>query len=417
MSRYYIDGGIPLKGENIVKGCKNSVLPMMAAALIHKGVSIIENCPDISDVQDMSDILRSLGCVVNYDRGTLTIDASYVDGDYLSGEIVKKVRSSVLVMGAMLARKGCIRMDYPGGCRIGKRPIDYHIDVLRSLGANITEKDDCIEAECQALKGAVIYLPFPSVGATENALIAAAAAQGTTILRGTANEPEIHDLCVMLRKMGADISNFRPGKIIVRGKDSFLSIRHRLMSDRIVAGTYAIMAAACGGSIRLQMDNVYAMTSLSKVLKQMGCIVNTGNDYYEVTKKARLRAVERIVTEPFPGFPTDLQSQIMVALCLADGKSTIEEEIFENRFQVVDELVKQGADISVFGTRAVINGCKRLYGKETTAKELRGGAALITAALAAYGQSIVTDENDYIRRGYENIENDVKGFGGRIYRD
>lgn len=398
----------------MVQGCKNSVLPIMAASLLHEGTSVIDNCPDISDVHDMSDILEQLGCKVSFKGKRLVIDAAKVNGGSISSDTIKNVRASILIMGALVARCGYARVQYPGGCKIGKRPVDYHIYALEKLGVHIIQNENTIECDGHNLKGSNIVMPFPSVGATQNAILAAVAAEGTTLIYGGAEEPEVHEMCIFLRKLGADISDFRRGKIIVRGRMPFKDAWHVLHSDRIVSGTYACAACITGGSVSLGLNNTRGVSGLTGIFTDMGCKVVMGNDYFKIESKEVIHPVKKLVTAPYPGFPTDMQSQIMAVLSLAKGKSLIEEKIFETRYQTVPELRKMGADIEIADGKAYINGVNKLNGTTVTAKELRGGASLIIAALNAEGQTIVEDYGEYIMRGYEKIADNIRQLGGNI---
>lgn len=414
MHIYNIQGGRRLSGELYVQGSKNAVIPLIAAALLNKGITILDNCPQISDVYQMTDVLVHLGCTVHKEKSTLIIDASQMHSNIISGNYAKSVRGSILFMGALLARCGYAVMDFPGGCHIGERPVDYHIDAFRKMGADISVEENRITCKSRKLKGCIIELPFPSVGATENVILAGAAAYGTTVIKNAAKEPEITELCHMLSRMGVVIHGAGTEKITITGKIKHREIRYDVMSDRIVAGTYICAAAATGGDICCIVNRNDTMTGLINVCRNMGFGMDCGNDYIRVKSDGRIKAVPYVKTEPYPGFPTDMQSQLMSVLSVADGNSIIEESIFENRFHIVDELLKMGADIHTEGSTAHIKGVAFLSGAELCAKDLRGGAALILAGLLADGTTVVYDPG-YISRGYENITENINMLGGNIH--
>ncbi len=414
MDTYKIYGGNTICGDIDIQGSKNAVLPLMAAALINGGTTILHNCPNISDVKNMAEILKCFGCEIEYEDGDMVIDASGVSSGTVPAQMIKRVRASVLVMGAMIARTGCIELDYPGGCMIGARPVDYHIEALRQLGVNITETDGKICCACDRMKGADIKLLFPSVGATENAVLAACGAEGITTIYNAAREPEVEELCEMLMDMGASIFGAGTSQITVIGKKEYHDVEHTVLSDRIAAGTYICAGIITGGRVCCLMNKPDILAGMTNLFKDMGCTVKYGNDYYEVKGGAHIRAIKYIETKPFPGFPTDMQSQFVSVLSKARGTSVIVENIFEARFQIAEDLKKLGADISIDGNRAVIHGVEKLRGAKVRAKELRGGAALIIAGLAAEGETVVEDKG-YIRRGYVDVIDVLKKLGGNIH--
>lgn len=414
MDTYKIYGGNTICGDIDIQGSKNAVLPLMAAALINRGTTILHNCPNISDVKNMAGILECFGCGIEYGNGDMVIDASGVSSGAVPAQMIKRVRASVLVMGAMIARTGCIELDYPGGCMIGARPVDYHIEALRQLGVDITETDGKICCTCDRMKGADIKLLFPSVGATENAVLAACGAEGITTIYNAAREPEVEELCEMLMDMGASIFGAGTSQITVIGKKEYHDVEHTVLSDRIAAGTYICAGIITGGRVCCRMNKPDILYGMTHLFKDMGCTVRYGNDYYEVKGGKSIRAIKYIETKPYPGFPTDMQSQFVSVLSKACGTSVIVENIFEARFQIADELKKLGADIVVEGNRAVIHGVERLHGANIKAKELRGGAALIIAGLGAEGKTVVEDKG-YIRRGYVDVIDVLKRLGGNIH--
>ncbi len=414
MHIYNIYGGRRLRGELYIQGSKNAVIPLIAAALLNKDVTIIDNCPQISDVYRMTDVLTRIGCIVHREEGAIVIDASQIHSNMIYGQCARSVRGSVLYMGALLARCGYAVMDFPGGCHIGKRPVDYHIDALRKMGADISIEENRIVCKSRGLKGCVIRLPFPSVGATENIILAGMGACGITVIENAAREPEITELCRMLSKMGARIDGAGTQTIRISGRIVPREVRYSVMSDRIAAGTYACAAAVTGGDIYCLINRNDAMTGIVDIFRSMGLNIDYGNDYIRVSAHRRIKALSYVRTEPYPGFPTDMQSQLMSVLSVADGNSVIEENIFENRFHIVDELLKMGADIHTENGRAYIKGVPALSGSELYAKDLRGGAALIIAGLSSEGRTVVYDPG-YIDRGYENIAHNINMLGGNIH--
>ncbi len=415
MSYIEIKGGIPLEGEIKIQGSKNAVLPIMAASILNKGTSVIEGCPFIDDVENMICLLKETGCRVSRDKDKLMIDAIEVESGHLEERYAKAMRSSVFFIGAMLGRTGFVKIAYPGGCSIGKRPIDIHLKALRKMNVEIIEKEDGIICQSSGMKGTEIILPFPSVGATENIIMAATMAEGDTILHNPAKEPEIYELCCFLRKMGAFIQHQKNGTIYIKGKQPLHDVKYRIVSDRIVAGTYLAALAATGGAGILEADCGRSMTSTLEVLQKTGCKVANDEHYIWIGAPKRLLAVPLIETMPYPGFPTDMQSQIVAILSTAKGKTTVVENIFESRYESVRELRKLGADITVEGQTAYITGVKALKGSRIEAKELRGGAALILAGLMAEGTTVV-ENISYIERGYEKICENFSMLGAKICR-
>lgn len=415
MAVYVINGGYRLNGEIDIQGSKNAVLPLMAAAIIGNGCTIIDNCPEISDVYEMAEILRDIGCIVTIRDHTMTIDSSNINNVVVNDASIGKVRASVLLAGALLARCGYVRMNYPGGCLIGARPIGYHLDAFEELGAKVIRAEDYIECKCAALSGKYIRLPFPSVGATENILLAAAGTSDITVIDNCAREPEITELCMLLGQYGCYIDGAGTSKIRIKGrKDDYRSdVRRRVAGDRIVAGTYIYAAVITRGDITCRINNCSTLAGIINPLMKMGCLIEYGNDYIKVKQNSHLINIPCVVTEPYPGFPTDMQSQLMSLMATAKGTGIIHETIFENRFHTAGELVRMGADIVIHKDRAVINGTDILNGATVTSKDLRGGAALVIAGLGADGETRVFDEG-YIERGYENITGDLRRLGGSI---
>lgn len=415
MDAIHIRGGNALFGETKIQGSKNAVLPVMAAALLIEDVCIIENCPRILDVHHMQQLLESIGCRVSRTDQTLTIDTRNLSEDTMSGENVTGMRSSITLLGAMLGRMGEVTMAYPGGCVIGERPIDLHLNALRRMGVSIYEKEGFFTARVKELEGTVIRLPISSVGATENIILAAVKAKGVTVLQNAAKEPEIVTLCEFLREAGAVIEGIGGSVLIVQGGHKLHGIRFRIPADRIVAGTYLMSALGAGGHIFLEDAPVAQMRSMLKVAEEMGAEIHVSREGLNVIADENRKAIPYLKTEVYPGFPTDMQSPLMAALSTARGVSVIEEAIFENRFRIVEQLKKMGACIEILGKRqARIEGVDSLLGCQVTAEELRGGAALVIAGCMALGETVIKNRH-FIERGYEDICRDYQNLGVNIY--
>lgn len=415
MDAIHIRGGNALFGETKIQGSKNAVLPVLAAALLIEDVCIIENCPHISDVQHMQQLLKSIGCKVNLTDHTLTIDARNVSEDTMSGENVTGMRSSIMLLGAMLGRVGEVTMAYPGGCVIGERPIDLHLNALRRMGVTVYEREGSFTARVKNLEGTVLRLPISSVGATENIILAAVMAKGVTVLQNAAKEPEIITLCEFLREAGAVIEGIGGSVLIIQGGHRLHGIRFRIPSDRIVAGTYLMSVLGAGGHIFLEDAPVAQMRSMLKVAEDIGAEISISREGLMVIADENKRALPYLKTEVYPGFPTDMQSILMTVLTTVKGVSVIEETIFENRFRIVEQLRKMGACIELQGKRqALIVGVESLLGCEVAAEELRGGAALVIAGCMALGETVVKNTH-FIERGYEDICRDYQNLGVNIY--
>lgn len=410
-----INGGRRLEGELSVHGAKNSALPLLSAAVLAHGESILHNCPALTDVDTACRILSCLGCRCSRSGDTVCVDASNVTGSEIPENLMREMRSSIVFLGAVLGRNGKCRLSFPGGCELGARPIDLHISALRKMGAEINEEHGYLECSApKGLRGARIALSFPSVGATENILLAAATAEGTTEIHNAAREPEICDIADFLNKCGARISGAGESVILIEGVKRLSPCEHSVIPDRIVAGTYLCAAAITRGELILTHCEPQHMTSFIPVLESMGCRVYAyGGGKIFLNCRKRLIAPPTVRTMPYPGFPTDIQA-LFTALCAtAEGTSVFVETIFENRFRHAAELMRLGAKIKVEGRVAIIEGVSRLTGAKLCACELRGGAALVTAALAAEGTSEVSGLS-YIDRGYENIEQALRSVGADI---
>lgn len=410
-----INGGRRLEGELSVHGAKNSALPLLSAAVLAHGESILHNCPALTDVDAACRILSCLGCRCTRSGDTVCVDASNVTGSEIPDNLMREMRSSIVFLGAVLGRNGKCRLSFPGGCELGARPIDLHLAALRKMGAEISEEHGYLECSApKGLRGARISLSFPSVGATENILLAAATAEGTTEIHNAAREPEICDIADFLNKCGARISGAGESVITIEGVKRLSPCEHRVIPDRIVAGTYLCAAAITRGELILTHCEPQHMMSFIPVLESMGCRVYAyGGGKLFLNCRKRLVAPPTVRTMPYPGFPTDIQA-LFTALCAtAEGTSVFVETIFENRFRHTAELMRLGAQIKVEGRVAIIEGVSRLTGAKLCAAELRGGAALVTAALAAEGTSEISGIS-YIDRGYENIEQALRSVGADI---
>lgn len=423
-----MEGGKQLEGKVHIQGSKNAALPVLAAGILIPDTCIIRNVPNITDIKCMENLLESTGAVLekNEEAQTLCINAVNINEYRLPAKYVSAMRSSVVLMGALLGRVGEALVDYPGGCVIGERPIDLHLYGLEKLGAQIWTDKNRIHAYADELKGAQISFPFPSVGATQNTLLAAVTARGTTVIKNAAREPEITALCDFLNQAGADIeigSDFiATGKIVIHGVEvsRLHGVEYEIIPDRIVAGTYLFAALAAGGSIELENAPAAQLGSVCDLIRRMGgSILSEREDKKErilvqVDKQAAIGNVPFVETDVYPAFPTDLQSPLLACACVSKGELVLKERIFSSRFKVVEELVRMGADITVADSESVrVRGVEKLTGRTVIARELRGGAALVIAGLAASGITTVKDIR-YINRGYQDIVGDLKGLGARI---
>ena len=414
MSFYEITGGRPLAGTVAVQGAKNSVLPMMAAALLAPGVSVIHNCPDLTDVSAAMDILRLLGCNVTREGDTVTINAASPVPTPIPEQLSRELRSSVIFMGAMLSRMGTGELAYPGGCDLGPRPIDLHLSALRMLGADIREEQGTLRFGWSRWpRGREVCLALPSVGATENAMLAACGCPGVTTIVGAAREPEIVDLGRFLAAMGADIAGMGESTIVIRGGKALFPARYTVMGDRIAGATYLCAAAAAGGEIEVTGLRGEHLSALLAILEEAGCVVYTQGASICLRSDGLLEGVSPVRTGPYPAFPTDCQPLLMAALAGGNGSTIFVENMFESRYRHVNELARMGADIRVDGRVAVVKGRGRLHGASVRGTDLRGTAALVIAALSAQGVSQVHDLR-YIRRGYDGLERDLAALGAEI---
>lgn len=413
MGKYIVTGGNSLEGTVRIQGAKNSVLPILAASIMNCGTVTIYDCPNIADVDITLRILRFLGCKVRREGTTVTVDASVISNDCIPRELMKKMRSSVIFLGAILARCGKAKCSYPGGCELGARPINLHLKAFRQMGIEVRETHGYIVCRRNAFVPSKIQLDFPSVGATENIMLVAALSEGTTTIVNAAREPEIADLQEFLNRMGADIRGAGGSVIVIEGVKKLHDAEKTVMPDRIAAATYLFAPLITTGEVVLENVHIGHLESVVAAAKEMGAVVQTEPNRLRVTAKGRPRAVDLVQTMPYPGFPTDAQSQLMAVLAYADGTSIIRERIFENRFRMADELRKMGADISVNERVAVVRGTKSLQGAAVTAPDLRGGAGLMLAALGARGETEIEDVG-HIARGYDNPEGNLRALGADI---
>ncbi len=415
MEGIIIEGGRPLNGTVRIQGSKNAALPILAATLLIRGKTILSNCPHITDIEHMMNLLRSAGCAVNSENNRVIVDAKVLSKTAFPKEDVDCMRSSVILLGAMLGRCGEVSLSYPGGCVIGERPIDLHIQTLGKLGVHFKNEERRVCALCAHLHGNDINLPFRSVGVTENLILAAVLAEGTTRIYPAAREPEVVALCDFLKKAGARIRGAGSDEIIITGVERLAETEYCVEADRIVAGTYLFAATGCGGMVELSEAPVLQMKSVLRVLKQMGAQVKADENgrCIRLEAEGRPHRLPFVQTAVYPGFPTDLQSNLVTALTKADGTSVVEERIFENRYRILPELRAMGADLTQKEDRVIIRGVAHLTGAELTAMELRGGAGLVCAGMMANGKSIVRGV-EYIRRGYEDIVEDLKQLGAGV---
>ena len=414
MSSFVVTGGKSLSGSVRISGAKNALLPILAATVLSGGVSEIQNCPRISDVFLTVEILKDIGCRVSFTDDVITVDSSNMHKTSLKPEFVKKMRGSVIFLGALAGRFGEASLPYPGGCEIGSRPIDFHIDAIKKMGGEISEDEGMIYCRTKGLKGAEISLKYPSVGATENIMLAAVLAKGETVIKNAAREPEICCLAEFINSMGGKVSGCGGSKIIIEGVESLRGTGFCIMPDRIEAGTFMAASAITGGDIFLESASFFPLKAVGEAMSESGVYISKYENGLRVLGSKLIKPVKEIKTLPYPGFPTDMQPQIMSLLTLARGTSIIIETVFESRYSHVAELGKMGANIGINGEKAVISGVNSLKGADLFPKDLRSGAALILAGLAAEGRTNVHN-GEYILRGYEHIEKKLSSIGADIY--
>lgn len=412
MPSYIIEGGKRLEGEVTASGSKNASLPILAATILNKGTTKLYNVPEIRDTRITQEILKYIGCKVKKNKGKIEINSSNITKKEIPEHLMHQMRSTVILAGAILGRFKEVKFSYPGGCDIGARPIDLHLKSFEKLGINIVENAGFIICKCDKIMGANIDLDFPSVGATENIILASVYAEGETNITNAAMEPEIVDLANCLNKMGAKIEGAGTSNIKIKGVQKLKDISYNIMPDRIEAGSLLCMTAITGGKILLNNVIPEHISPVINKLEECGCKIqkNTNSIFLETPK--RLKAVD-IKTMPYPGFPTDMQSVFASMLTVAKGTSVIVENIFENRYRFMAELKKMGAKITIEGKTAIIKGTRRLTGAKVASTDLRGGAALVTAGLVAKGTTQITNI-DYILRGYEGLDKKLMKLGAKI---
>lgn len=414
MSVFQIEGGETLHGEVVVPGAKNSVLKLMAATLLAPGLSTLTNVPDIEDVTIMAELLRRLGCEVIHSGDSISINVPDKPDHRADYDLVRKMRASICVLGPLIARCGAADVAVPGGDNIGSRGLDMHVEALRKMGAQVNNEHGYLLAECQLLTGAHISLDFPSVGATETILMAAVTARGETIIENAAREPEIVDICEMLVEMGADISGIGTSTITITGVSALTPVSHRVVSDRIVAGTWAVAVAMTRGDLTIHgVPAEYLALPLEK-LQSAGAQVDSGGQTIQIRMVVRPQCVD-VVTLPFPGFPTDLQPQFIALNSIGQGAALVTENLFEARFRFVQELARLGADVRTDGHHALIRGKEGLSGAPVEATDIRAGAGLVLAGLVAQGSTTVYGVG-HIDRGYAGFVETLQGFGAKILR-
>ena len=413
MSHITIQGGRRLEGTLTVQGAKNSVLPILAATILHPGRTVLRGCPRLSDVEASIRILRHLGCLAGWEGEELVVDTGPMSRGDIPDHLMREMRSSVIFLGAILARLGWAEMSYPGGCELGPRPIDLHLAALRQLGAELKEEGGRLLCGARRMTGREIALSLPSVGATENAILAACGAEGETILFNAAREPEIADLQDFLCAMGCKVRGAGSSTVCVMGRQSTHDAVHTVMPDRIAAATYLSAVAAAGGQVELLGIDYRHLSTVTAALHAAGCQITGGEGRISLRSDGALRSAGTVRTAPHPGFPTDAQAVVMAALLRSQGATVFVENIFENRYRHVDELRRMGADISVADRVAVVTGVPRLFGADVRATDLRGGAALLVAGLAARGTTRIGDIY-HIQRGYADPVGDLRALGAEI---
>ncbi len=417
MSQIIIQGGSPLSGELTVQGAKNSALPLLSACVLVKGETILHSCPKLSDVDAAVKILEKLSCVCRREGNTLIIDSRNACACEIPTSLMREMRSSIVFLGAVLGRCKQAVLSFPGGCELGARPIDLHLSSLRKLNVDIKEKHGTLH--CDASKGIIgtyIYLSFPSVGATENIILAATLAKGTTVIENSAKEPEIVDLANFLNACGAKIKGAGESLIVIEGVPELHSCEYSVMSDRIVAATYMAGAAMTKGEILLKKCPKLGLKTMLYLFEDAGCKTLWDNENLYLKAPKNLKSCGLIRTLPYPGFPTDAQAPIMAMACVSKGTTVFVENIFDSRYKHASELMRMGAKIKIEGKVAIVEGVEYLQGTTLESRELRGGASLVVAGLCANGMSVVTG-TEYIDRGYENLEKNLRALGAKIYRE
>lgn len=416
MSKLFITGQKRLSGDVYIQGAKNSALPILAATVLTGGESVLYRCPQLSDTEASLRILRWLGCTAERSGSTVLVRNNGISRCDIPDALMRQTRGSIAFLGAVLASAGRVKLALPGGCEIGLRPIDMHLKALEKLGAVIKERHGRLDCKApHGLKGADITLPFPSVGATEDIILAACTASGTTTITNAAREPEITDLADYLNRCGADIRGAGEGVIAINGVSRLSGCAHALIPDRIVASTLIACAAVTGSAVTLKGVIRSHLSAVISAFEDSGCTFTSHENELTVSAPERLRSMKLIKTMPYPGFPTDAQAPLLAAASVASGTTVLIENIFENRFRHTAELARMGADIKTEGRLAIVEGVPRLYGAEVEAADLRGAAALVAAGLCAEGKTVLSGVN-YLERGYENFEQALSSLGADIVK-
>jgi len=415
MEGFLVRGGERLHGEVRVDAAKNAVLPILAASILPEGETVLRGCPDISDVESMRGILATLGCTSHWSSQGLHVRGDLLHGSEMPEHLSKRVRSSIFLLGPILAKLRRATMVYPGGCEIGLRPIDLHLKGLRTMGVDIQEERGVLHCDGRNMHAADVHLDYPSVGATENVMMSAVLLPGRTTITNAAREPEIEDLQRYINMMGGSVRGAGSPTIVVEGVKKLHGGVFKPMPDRIVAGTYLCAAAMTGGEVMLTNARGQDLKAVLEKLKEMGCMLQEEDERLIIHAPKRLKAFHQVQTQPYPGFPTDMQSQILATASVAKGASVIVENVFENRFMLAGDLSRMGADVRISGRAAFVQGVERLHGAQVSARDLRSGAALVLAALCAEGESLI-DHIDLIDRGYEKMEERLTQLGAYIRR-
>lgn len=415
MEGFRVLGGEKIEGQVRLQGAKNAVLPILAAALLPEGETVLRDCPDIRDVHAMAGILNQLGCRCEMRKDEMRIDSANLNRWEMPEGLSKQIRSSIFLLGPILGKLRRAAVTYPGGCEIGLRPIDLHLKGLRALGVKVQEDGGVIRCDGGEMHAGDVYFDYPSVGATENVMMAAALLPGVTTVHNAAREPEVEDLQGFLNMMGGNVRGAGTQVIRIEGVKKLRGVSYTPIPDRIVGGTLLCAAAVTGGEILLSNIRFADLMPVGDKLTEMGCRIIREEENLRLCAPKRLKAFSCLQTQPHPGFPTDMQAQMLAAACTAEGASVIVENVFENRLSHVADLCRMGADIRVSGRTAVVSGVERLHGARVTARDLRGGAALVIAALCARGESVVENVS-LIDRGYAKLENTLAGLGAKIER-
>ncbi|MGL5347307.1 MAG: UDP-N-acetylglucosamine 1-carboxyvinyltransferase [Peptostreptococcaceae bacterium] len=417
MYKYIVKGNNKIEGRLSINGAKNAILPVMAATILNEGVSTIHNVPDISDVNMMIKILESIGCKVNFDGETLIVDSSNITSKEIDEKYVRKMRSSIIIMGAMVGRLDYTKISYPGGCAIGSRPIDLHLKAIRQLGVRVEEENGFLRCFRDKLEGTSINFEFPSVGATENAILAAVKAKGVTKIYNAAREPEIEDLQNFLNKMGAKVKGGGTSYVEIEGVEKLNDVEHDVIPDRIALGTYMVASALTGGKLEIDRIIPSHMEPICDKMRLAGCEIEYTKNGLILLPPKKIQAIDLVRTAPHPGFPTDMQAQLMTLLTISNGTSIFHETIFENRFMHCAELNRMGANIKyITDNVCMVKGVKNLHAANVTSPDLRGGAALVLAALTTEGETQIYDIY-HVERGYEDFENILRNLGADISKE